>query len=105
LPGPSSTADPTDADAPTPESVLADLEAILLDVIGEDFLLDEPLTMETSFDADLQLESIEFVALAEKLLERYGEQVDFVNWLAGMDLDQIIALTVGQLVDFVVAAA
>ena len=89
----------------TQEAVLAELEAILLDVIGEDLLLDGPLTMETSFDQDLQLESIEFVALSEKLLETYGDQVDFVGWLAEMELDEIIALTVGQLVDFVVAQA
>ena len=91
--------------APTATEVLADLQGILADIIGEDFLLEDEVTMETSFDQDLQLESIEFVTLAEKLLERYGEQVDFVNWLAGMSLDDIIALTVGQLVDFVVTAA
>ena len=89
----------------TPESVLADLERILVEVIGDDLLLDGPLTMETSFDQDLQLESIEFVALSEKLLETYGEQVDFVSWLAEMELDEIIALTVGQVVAFVAANA
>jgi acyl carrier protein len=89
----------------TPESVLADLEQILIEVIGDDLLLDGPLTMETSFDQDLQLESIEFVALSEQLLETYGEQVDFVGWLAEMELDDIIALTVGQLVDFVASNA
>lgn len=89
----------------TPESVLADLERILVEVIGDDLLLDGPLTMETSFDQDLQLESIEFVALSEKLLETYGEQVDFVGWLAEMELDDIIALTVGQLVHFVASNA
>ena len=92
-------------DTVTPERVLADLEEILIEVIGDDLLLDGPLTMETSFDQDLQLESIEFVALSEKLLETYGEQVDFVSWLAEMELDDIIALTVGQLVDFVAANA
>ncbi|MFN8017567.1 MAG: acyl carrier protein [Acidimicrobiales bacterium] len=93
------------ADVVTQEAVLAELEAILLDVIGDDLLLDGPLTMATSFDQDLQLESIEFVALSERLLETYGDQVDFVGWLAEMELDEIIALTVGQLVDFVVAQA
>ncbi|MBX3284044.1 MAG: acyl carrier protein [Acidimicrobiales bacterium] len=88
----------------TAESVLAELDRILTDVIGDDLLLDGPLSMDTSFDADLQLESIEFVALAEQLLETYGEQVDFVAWMAGMELDDIIALTVGQVVDFVVAS-
>ncbi|HRW39259.1 MAG TPA: acyl carrier protein, partial [Aquihabitans sp.] len=85
----------------TEPDVLAEIERILLEVIGDDLLLDGPLTMETSFDEDLQLESIEFVALSEKLLETYGEQVDFVGWLAEMELDDIIALTVGQLVAFV----
>jgi acyl carrier protein len=89
----------------TPESVLAQLEEMLVEVIGDDLLLDGPLTMETSFDQDLQLESIEFVALSEKLLETYGEQVDFVGWLAEMELDDIIALTVGQLVGFVATNA
>ncbi len=83
------------------QSVLDELERMLVEVVGEDLLLEGPLTMETSFDADLQLESIEFVALSEKLLETYGDRVDFVSWLADMELDQIVALTVGQLVDFV----
>ena len=89
----------------TRADVLADLERMLVEVIGDDLLLDGPLTMDTSFDQDLQLESIEFVALSEKLLETYGEQVDFVSWLAEMELDDIIALTVGQLVEFVTANA
>ena len=93
------------ADTVTSEQVLADIERLLIEVIGDDLLLDGPLTMETSFDEDLQLESIEFVALSEKLLETYGEQVDFVGWLAEMELDDIIALTVGQLVEFVTAQA
>lgn len=86
----------------TAEAVLAELDAILTEVVGDDLLLDGPLAMDTSFDEDLQLESIEFVALAEKLLITYGERVDFVAWMATMELDDIIALTVGQVVDFVV---
>ena len=97
----------TDAAAPdgvTTESVLAEMERILVDVVGEDLLLDGPITLDTSFDADLQLESIEFVALSEQLLVTYGEKVDFVTWLAGMELDDIIALTVGDVVGFVVSS-
>jgi len=93
-----------DTTAPDAPSVLAELERILTEVIGDDLLLDGPLAMDTSFDEDLQLESIEFVALAEKLLDTYGERVDFVSWMAGMELDEIIALTAGQVVDFVVAS-
>ena len=88
----------------TEAEVLAELERILTEVIGDDLLLDGPLEAATSFDGDLQLESIEFVALAEQLLETYGEQVDFVAWMAEMELDQIIALTVGDVVAFVVGS-
>ncbi|MFC6695925.1 acyl carrier protein [Nocardioides daphniae] len=88
----------------TRESVLADLERILLEVVGDDLLMDGPLEMETSFSDDLQLESIEFVALAEELLNTYGEKVDFVTWMSGMELDQVVSLTAGQVVDFVVAS-
>ena len=98
------------ADAPagstqiTRESVLADLERILLEVVGDDLLMDGPLTMETSFSDDLQLESIEFVALAEELLNTYGEKVDFVSWMSGMELDEVVALTAGTVVEFVVTS-
>jgi len=41
------------------------------------------------------------VALAEKLQETYGERVDFVSWLSQMELDAIIGLTVGDVVEFI----
>ena len=92
----------TPTEAPNAEQVLADLEKILVEVVGDDLLLDEPLSMATSFNDDLQLESIEFVALAEELLNTYGERVDFVNWMAGMELDEVVGLTAGDVVNFVV---
>ncbi|MCU1496695.1 MAG: hypothetical protein JWM47_648 [Acidimicrobiales bacterium] len=94
----------TDTSTPDEAAVLAELERILTEVIGDDLLLDGPLQMATSFDEDLQLESIEFVALAEQLLETYGQGVDFVSWMATMELDDIIALTAGDVVGFVVAS-
>jgi acyl carrier protein len=86
-----------DSDRPTLD-VLTDL---LRDVLGDEW--DDHLEVDasTSFADDLELESIEFVALAERLQEHYGKQVDFVGWLSGLDLDGILALTVGDLVAFV----
>ena len=90
----------------TQQAVLAAVTEMLTEVVGEDeLLMVDEVTMDTSFNDDLEMESIEFVALAEELTERYGEQVDFVSWLAEMELDDIIALTVGQPVDFVAANA
>jgi len=90
-----------------PEHVAEVLETVrdmLVDVIGPEYLLDLPVDLETRFDEDLEIESLEFVALAERLLQHYGGQVDFVAWLATMELDEIIALTVGDLVSFIVAS-
>lgn len=71
---------------------------MLVEVVGEDFLLEMEVGRDTNFNEDLALESIEFVALAEKLQQRYGTGVDFAAFLAGMDLDQIMTMTVGHLV-------
>ncbi len=75
---------------------------MLVKVIGTDFLAEEDVGMQSSFSEDLCLESIQFVILAEELRAHYGEKVDFVAWLAGMDLDTIIALRVGSLVELIV---
>mgnify|MGYP003604589648 CR=1 FL=1 len=86
----------------TKQAVLGAVTEMLTEVIGEDeLLMVDEVTMDTSFNDDLELESIEFVALAEELTERYGEQVDFVGWLADLELDALVTMTVGQLVEFV----
>ena len=70
-------------------------------VIGEEWIHDETIDMSTSFANDLELESIEFVALAEELQNVFGEKVDFVSWLSTMELDAIIGLSVGDVVEFI----
>lgn len=108
MPGPSPTVDtvngiPADA-SPYVAEVLEVVQNMLVAVIGPEYTLSLTIELGTSFDADLELESLEFVALAERLLDHYGGQVDFVAWLATMELDEIIALTVGDLVAFIVAS-
>jgi len=83
------------------EEILARLAGFLRETIDEEWIREVPITLETSFSADLELESIEFVALAERLRDAYGEEVDFAGWLAGKDLGEIIGLRVGQVVDFI----
>jgi acyl carrier protein len=84
-------------------SVLDEITTILAGVLGEEFLLDAVVTAETSFSADLALESIEFVALSERLQDRYGARVNLAVFVAGLDIDEIMALTVGQLADYIEA--
>ena len=80
--------------------ILEQVREALIEVIGEDYLRDFAITMETAFEADLQLESVEFVALSERLQQKYPE-VDFVDWIADMEVVDLMRLRVGQLVEFI----
>jgi acyl carrier protein len=82
-------------------SVFDEIVTIVGEVIGDDFLLEDEITPQTSFSDDLALESIEFVALSEKLQERYGQRVNLVEFIADKDIDQIMAITVGELVGYI----
>ncbi|MFF9351701.1 acyl carrier protein [Streptomyces sp. NPDC014734] len=97
--------------APTPripvtadeESVLADLTGMLARLLEDEYGLDDvEIGMRTTFNRDLELESIDLVTLAALLQERYGDRVNFAEFLAGMEFDEIIELTVGRLVEYVV---
>jgi acyl carrier protein len=83
---------------PDEERILAEVSRMLVEIIGEDYVLDVDVNMGTSFGADLELESIEFVRLAAKLTEHYGQRVNFVAFLADKTIDEIIGLTVGEVV-------
>jgi acyl carrier protein len=85
-------------------AVLDAVRTILADVIGEDYVSELEIGPDTTFYGDLEIESIEFVALAEQLQARYGSRVDFAAWMATMEMDEIIAMTVGRLVDYIVTA-
>lgn len=67
---------------------------------GEDALLCD-VTMDTSFHEDLALESIDLVTLASLLAARYGRRVNLAEYLAEKDLNQVINLTVGDIVGYV----
>ena len=82
----------------TEEKVLGDIARMVRDVISEEWVADVDIGMETSFAKDLELESIEFVALAEKLRERYGDRIDFVAFVGELDVEEIVSMTVGRLV-------
>ncbi len=81
--------------------ILADLRTFLVEVIGEAWAHDVTIDVDTSFSDDLELESIEFVALAEKIQAHYGARVDFVSWLSNLELDAILALRVGDVVEYI----
>jgi acyl carrier protein len=103
LPGPTPSDTTTGTTPLGPEDVLAEIRGIVVEVIGEDYVSELDIERATQFRADLDVESIELVALGEALRERYGDRIRLAEWIGGMSLDEIIAMTVGQLVDHIVA--
>lgn len=89
------------ASDPTAERILAEITAMLVETVGDEFLLADEVTLQTTFNEDLALESIEFVALAELLQQRYGAAVDLMAFLAEKDMEEILAMTVGDLVSHI----
>ncbi|MET7933139.1 acyl carrier protein [Streptomyces sp. NPDC005322] len=92
------TAPAPTADEPT---VLADIAGMLRGMLDEYGLDDIEVTMETRFTEDLELESIDLVTLAGSLEARYGRQVNLAAFVADLELEEIIDLSVGQLVRYV----
>ncbi|MHB8418732.1 MAG: acyl carrier protein [Myxococcales bacterium] len=84
-----------------PEVLLGEIARLIREVVGEAWIEEKAIGLSTSFGRDLELESIEFVALGERLQSHFGKGVDFVGWLSGKDLDEILELTVGDLVEFI----
>ena len=70
-------------------------------VIGDPELRLTDITMDTKFGRDLELESIEFVALADRLRTEFGERVNFVAFLAEKNVEDMVSLTVGDVVRYV----
>jgi acyl carrier protein len=92
----------TGTSAVTAESVLADVTVMLRTILDEYGLDDSEITADSKFHDDLELESIDLVTLAGSLAEHYGDGVNFAEFIAGLELDAIIELTVGDLVGYLV---
>ncbi|MFC0597585.1 acyl carrier protein [Streptomyces palmae] len=100
------TAEPHTAVPPVPDerTVLDTVTGMLHEVLGEYGLDDAEITMSTRFHDDLELESIDLVTLSAALRDHYGDTVNFAAFIADRGLEEIISLTVGDLVSHVLAA-
>jgi acyl carrier protein len=77
------------------------LKQFITEVIGEEFVEEMDIDMNSSFTKDLEMDSIEIVSFSEKIKAHYGEQIDFTGWLSNMDLDQLINLNLGMIVNYI----
>jgi acyl carrier protein len=74
--------------------LIRELAGLLRAATGEDEAWAAAITAASRLEDDLGLESGELAAWGDAVRARYG--VDVVGYVAGLDLDQIIALTVGD---------
>ena len=88
---------------PAVRAILADVVDLLVEVTGEDAEWAAGVRAGSRLDGDLLLDSLELAALDERLRQRYGAGVDLPALFAGLDLDQLIELTVGELARHVAA--
>ena len=84
--------------------VFTEIAGMLRTVLDELGVADVEINERTSFNEDLELESIDLVTLTGLISQRWGEPVNLAEFLADKDLDEVITLKVGDLVDFVVTA-
>ena len=75
---------------------LSEVVRMLTDVVGEDFLPDVEIGPDTVFSGALALESIEFAALAARIRDHGA---DLPAFIAGLELDRLLNLTVGDVAD------
>ncbi|HEY0917177.1 MAG TPA: hypothetical protein VGE22_20025 [Solimonas sp.] len=85
-----------------------DIQALVIgkirSTINEDWIQDFEIEGETRFNTDLEIESIEFVKIADAIQAHYGTQLDIVGWLSGKSIHELIGLSVGELAAFIAGA-
>jgi hypothetical protein len=93
----------TDGTATDGAGLVRRVAELLQHIVGEDAAWLEAVGPETRVDGELLLESHELASWSLALRRHYGERVDLVDHVAGLDIDQIIALTVGDVAAHVAA--
>lgn len=83
------------------EEIFDLLKQFITEVIGEEFVEEMDITLQSSFAKDLEMDSIEIVSFSEKVKAHFGEHIDFTGWLSGMDLDQLINLTLNDIANYI----
>lgn len=83
------------------ENIYEGVKGFLTEVIGEEFIEEYDLGEASTLTGDLEMESIEIVELAEKVKSAFGQAAEMSEWMARLSLEQLIKLTIGDIVEFV----
>ena len=74
---------------------------LLRQSVGEDRVWPDDFGPATRLDGDLLLEDADMAAFGEALRRDYGDRVDLVGFVADLDIDRIIALSVADVADYI----
>lgn len=80
----------------TTPPLLRAVARLLREVTGEDAGWEQRITAACRLEDDLHLDSLELVALDAALCREFGPGVDLSGHIASLNLDQLIALSVGD---------
>lgn len=80
------------------------LKKFITEVLGEDIVDELEITEYSTFTKDLEMDSIEIVALAEKVKNYYNDDMDFNGWIATLEMDQLINLRIIDIINFIIDA-
>ncbi len=78
-----------------------DVAEALAAATGDESLLRAGITAATRLEGELCLDSVDLAALAAVLRDHCGPAVDLIGHVAGLDIDEIIGLTAGDVADYV----
>jgi acyl carrier protein len=78
-----------------------DMAGALAAATGDESLLSSGINAATRLEGDLCLDSLDLAALSALLADQYGTAVDLTGYVAGLDIDQIIGLTVADVAAYV----
>lgn len=76
----------------------------IIEVVGQEFYEESEINLDSTFAEDVELESTELLEIGERLIEIYDGKVDFVEWFADMDLEDIIDISLRDFVNFIVTS-
>jgi acyl carrier protein len=88
-----------------PDEVIAQVAAMVRDLVGDERTWRGEIGPHTRLDGDLFLESVELAELGDALARHYGERVDLTGYVAQLGVDEIIALTVADVAGYVTEQA
>lgn len=83
------------------QTIFSTIENFIGDIIGEEFIEEYDIDTTSTLTVDLEMESIEIVELSEKIKKHYGSKVDFTNWMSTLELDQIINLSIQDIINYI----